>query len=288
MNPTRRKVLQMLPILASMGPAAAAPVNQGRMPVLFLGHGSPMNAIAGNEDYAMTLSKVGMMLRRPKAILVVSAHWQTDWVTKVLAAPQPPTIHDFVGFPPELYDVNYPAPGAPELAARTCRLIGPAAQLTSEGGLDHGAWSVLCHLYPRANIPVFQLSLDMMQSGRYHWETGKMLAPLRDEGVLIIGSGNIVHNTWKTEPGLSPGRQASRRWAHVFDAAVVNALNQRDDTVLQNVQVLPYASDAVPSADHFWPLLYALGAAHDAGAPRTIFQGFESGTISMRCLQFGG
>ncbi|WP_232441205.1 4,5-DOPA dioxygenase extradiol [Burkholderia ubonensis] len=285
MDPIRRLMLKLVPMLALSTNALAAP-RVKRMPVLFIGHGSPMNALA-DSDYTRMLRTMGMRLPRPRAILVVSAHWQTDWVTSVMANERPETLHDFGGFPPELSRVEYPAPGTPELAALARELVGDSAKLSTDWGLDHGTWSVLKHLYPAADIPVFQVSIDMMQSGVYHWNVGKALSELREQGVLIVASGNIVHNLRMTEGGILTEPVASRPWAQGFDDQVAAALGQRDDKRLQAVQTLPYAREAVPMPDHYWPLMYALGAAYNDGPPATLFDGFQSGTISMRCLKFG-
>ena len=229
-----------------------------KMPVLFLGHGSPMNAIEEN-DFVRGFRKVGAELPTPKAILVISAHWETrgTWVT---AMEQPPTIHDFGGFPKALYEVQYPAPGSPELAAETKNLI----QKTSVGldyqwGLDHGAWSVIKHLYPDANIPVIQMSLDYQQPPRYHYELAKELSALRSKGVLIVGSGNMVHNlrmvAWDRLQDDSYG----------FDWAL-EARAKMNEYILHDHHepLIQYASQgksfqlAIPSPDHYLPLLYTL------------------------------
>lgn len=279
-------MLKLTPLLAVPASALAVPQQSPRMPVLFVGHGSPMNALADSE-YTRTLRAHGMRLPRPRAILVISAHWQTDWVTSVLASKRPETLHDFGGFPPELSRVEYPAPGAPNYAAAARELIGEAAQLSTDWGLDHGTWTVLTHLYPAANVPVFQLSIDMMQVGAYHWNVGRALSDLRDQGVLILASGNIVHNLRMTESGVPDEPVARRAWAQGFDAEVSAALGQRDDSRLQGVQSLRFSREAVPTPDHYWPLLYAMGAAYNDGPPASFYEGFQSGTISMRCLQFG-
>lgn len=286
MDPVRRLMLKLAPLLALPTCALAAPTRIKRMPVLFIGHGSPMNALADSE-YTRTLRTTGMRLPRPRAILVVSAHWQTDWVTNVLANERPETLHDFGGFPPELSRVEYPAPGAPDFAAAARDLVGDAAKLSTDWGLDHGTWSVLKHLYPAANVPVFQVSIDMMQVGAYHWNVGKALSELREQGVLIVASGNIVHNLRMTESGVPDEPVARRSWAQGFDDQVAAALGQRDDKRLQAVQTLQFSREAVPTPDHYWPLLYALGAAYNDGPPATLYDGFQSGTISMRCLRFG-
>lgn len=264
---------------------AARPREVGRMPVLFIGHGSPMNAERMGV-FGQTLRMIGKRMRKPKAILVVSAHWITESGTSVLGVPEPRTIHDFSGFPQTLYDFVYPAPGSPVLAARAVDLMTPYAGVRSDWGFDHGTWTILKYLYPEANIPVFQVSVDIYKPGPHHYALGDRLSALRDEGVLIIGSGNIVHNLRRTER-VEESANASQLWAYAFDEQVRVALTQRDDRLLTNYGEMPHAEMAVPTPDHYYPLLYALGAAKDDGPPATLYHSFQSGTISMRCLQFG-
>ena len=165
----------------------------GKMPAIFIGHGNPMNAITDNA-YSRAWRAIGESIPRPKAVLSVSAHWYIP-ATEATSDPAPRTIHDFGGFPKELYDMRYPAPGSPELAARVRELLSPApVGLSGQWGLDHGTWTVLAHMFPKADIPVVQLSIDATRPPRFHYETGRRLAALRGEGVLVIGSGNIVHN----------------------------------------------------------------------------------------------
>ncbi len=285
MDPGRRLLLKILSLLPVASPALAATPKSKRMPVLFVGHGSPMNALREN-DYTKVLGMLGMGLPKPRAILVVSAHWQTDWVTSVQNDANPETLHDFYGFPETLDNIQYPAPGAPDMATRARDLLGDAAKLDSRG-FDHGCWTVLKHMYPRANIPVFQISLDMMQLGPYHWTLGKALSVLRDEGVLIIGSGNIVHNLRQADDRIPDDQSASQPWAQRFDDLVASLLARRDDNRLAALSSLRDTQDAMPTADHYWPLMYALGAAYNEGAPMTLCSGFQAGTISMRCLLFG-
>ena len=201
-------------------PAAVAaddrPTLRGRAPAIFVGHGSPMNALQDNR-FTRTLQRWGYEIGLPRAIVVVSAHWLTPRSTRVSAASAPETIHDFGGFPAELHAMTYPAPGAPALAARAAAGLGPRANaIDGERGLDHGAWTVLHRLYPAANVPVFQLSIDIAQPAAYHLAIGRSLAALRDDGVLVLGSGNIVHNLSATERsagetarGSPPGRKTS-------------------------------------------------------------------------------
>ncbi len=266
------------------GPSKAAK----RMPSIFVGHGSPMNAIQDNA-FTRQLGQWGKNLGRPAAILSVSAHWLTPGQTAVVIDEKPKTIHDFGGFPDQLQQMQYPAPGAPSFAKQAAASLKSVSASTSEAwGLDHGTWTVLHHMYPRADIPVFQLSIDYARQGQYHYAIGQELAALRDKGVLIMGSGNVVHNLRATERGVPMGVMASKPWAQSFDNAVRDALAARDDNALIN----PLGMDAsvrmaVPTPDHYWPLLYALGAAGKAETTVTTFEGFQSGTLSMRCLQWG-
>ncbi len=256
------------------------------MPVLFIGHGSPMNAIR-NNGFTQALGVWGARLPRPTAILVVSAHWLTRGTTGVTMQAKPPTIHDFSGFPPALHQMQYPAPGHPALAEAAMQLMktGKAAP-SNDWGLDHGTWTVLHHLYPKADVPVFQVSIDYNQGGAYHLAVGRELAALREQGVLIVGSGNIVHNLRATVRDAPDSVMAAREWAQQFDDVAKAALAARDAQALAQYRDLHVsATMAVPTPDHYWPLLYAVGAA-GAVAPTTVFEGFQGGTISMRCLQF--
>lgn len=305
----RRNVIRtvsIMPLVAGLphieAAAKATPGIGGKgkkMPVLFIGHGSPMNAISDNP-FTRALSRWGASLSRPAAILVVSAHWLTKGSTAVLSHPRPPTIHDFRGFPRQLHELQYPASGHPALARQALELIGqgdppngfvgprPVRKALSEDwGLDHGTWSVLVHLFPRADVPVFQVSVDMDASASHHAGIARNLDALRSKGVLIIGSGNIVHNLRRTQRGLPEADQASQTWAQSFDDQVAQALSQREDRALLEYTKLRGAYESVPTPDHYWPLVYALGAARDDGPPKVIYQSFQSGTISMRSLQFG-
>jgi 4,5-DOPA dioxygenase extradiol len=259
-----------------------------RMPCIFVAHGSPMNAIEDNE-FTRTLQRWGQAIGHPTAILVVSAHWLTPNETKVAAQLRPETIHDFRGFPKALFDMQYPATGSPEFAKQAIHaLTAQSAKSSTDWGLDHGAWSVLHHMYPNADIPVFQVSIDYAKDGMYHMGVGKALATLRDKGVLVLGSGNVTHNLRDLDFDAPAGPVATRSWAQSFDAAVKAALIANDTQALANYLNLDLgAKMAVPTPDHYWPLLYALGAASSSEAAKFVYEGFQAGTLSMRCVQWG-
>lgn len=297
-DPRRRHLLDTaLPVaalgalssLSDLAQARTGPAPQ-RMPVLFIGHGSPMNAIQDNE-FTRFLQGWRTRLREPKAILVVSAHWLTPGSTAVGVQARPKTIHDFGGFPQPLFDMQYPAPGSPEFAREAATLVRQArVQPTEAWGLDHGTWTVLHHLYPAADVPVFQLSIDYDKPAAFHHAVGRDLAALRDKGVLIIGSGNVVHNLRATDRVEGTRPTASRPWAQAFDDAVKKALAARDDMALVSYQRLAgdAAATAVQTPDHYYPFLYALGASDSRSEKAvSVFEGFQAGTLSMRCVQFG-
>jgi 4,5-DOPA dioxygenase extradiol len=250
------------------------------MPVIFLGHGSPMNAIEENAC-SRAWEEIGGALPRPKAILCVSAHWETAG-SAVTAMERPRTIHDFFGFPPALYEVAYPAPGSPELARRVAGLLGEdAVRMDTAWGLDHGAWSVLRRLFPHADVPVVQLSLDRGKTPAEHYETGRKLRPLRDEGVLVLGSGNVVHNL-----GAAVWRDTAYDWAAAFDARVKEAILAGDhDALVDYGSMGSSARLAVPTEEHYLPMLYVL-AAGDPGEAVTFFtETVTLGSISMRSFR---
>ena len=256
-----------------------------RLPVLFIGHGSPMNAIADNE-YTRTLHALGRRLPRPRAVLCVSAHWMTEgtWITHQA---RPRTIHDFYGFPKELFDVQYPAPGDPALAEEIrARAADVRINLDDEQwGFDHGAWSVLRHLYPDADVPVLQLSLYLEKSASYHFACGQALAPLRDQGVLIVGSGNIVHNLSMIKWGDAA---APYPWATSFDAWAKEKLEARDmDALVNDATRGADGQLSIPTTEHWYPLLYAAGASLPDERPQFIFEGIQNASISMRSVAFG-
>jgi len=248
------------------------------MPAVFLGHGSPMNALERNR-FSSAWADFGASVPRPRAILVVSAHWYVN-VTAVTAMARPRTIHDFYGFPRELFEVQYPAPGSPELAGEVAELVRPIhVGLDRDGwGLDHGTWSVLVHAFPRADVPVVQLSIDARQDLDFHLELGARLAPLRERGVLIVGSGNLVHNLrmldWSApDEGFD--------WARRFDRAAHKVLVTRPAD-LPRLRSHPDYARSVPTPDHFLPLLYVAGLASASSRPlEPLVEGLTYGSISM-------
>jgi len=253
-----------------------------RMPVLFVGHGNPMNAIELNA-FHQSWVKLGQTLPRPKAVLCISAHWETDGVA-VTAAPRPETIHDFYGFPRALFEVQYPAPGDPVLAQRTAELLtGYDVRLDAERGLDHGAWSVLAPMYPEADVPVVQLSLDSRKPGQFHYTLGKALAPLRDEGVLILASGNIVHNLRL----LNYRDPTPPAWAQEADEEIRRRIEAHDHDALVDYATLGTAArQGIPTNEHYLPLLYALALQADEDALH-FFNTAVWGSISMTSVVLG-
>ncbi len=249
-----------------------------RMPVLFIGHGNPMNAIEDNA-YSRSWRAMGDSLPAPSAILCVSAHWMTRGTTLVNVTRKPQTIHDFGGFPAELFAQQYPAPGAPDFAEATVELLRDQhARASEEWGLDHGAWSVLIKMFPKADIPVYQLSLDLTKSPQQHFELAQELKRLREKGVLIIGSGNVVHNLMALAPGAAP-----YDWAQAFDGFVAEKLESRDFKAIVNAGALGRVTKlAHPTAEHFLPLVYALGAAGAEEQLSSFNASFDMASISMR------
>jgi 4,5-DOPA dioxygenase extradiol len=253
------------------------PQARSRIPVVFLGHGSPMNTLERNK-YTETWRKLGESIPTPKAILCVSAHWTTQG-TAVTAMEKPKTIHDFYGFPQALFDVQYPAPGDPQLAARVREMLAPVeVQMDESWGLDHGTWSVLKHAYPEANIPVVQLSIDGTQPPEFHYETGRRLAPLRDEGVLVVGSGNVVHNLRVMRRGGGPAFD----WAVRFNEKVREALASRDHQALIELERLGEdARLSVPTPEHYLPLLYIAALQGEDEEMSFAVDGYEMGSLGM-------
>jgi 4,5-DOPA dioxygenase extradiol len=251
---------------------------KARMPVIFFGHGSPMNTLESNR-YTEAWRKLGAAVPKPKAILVISAHWLTRG-TAVTAMATPKTIHDFGGFPQALFDVQYPAPGDPGLAARVRELLTPVeVHLDQSWGLDHGTWSVLAHAFPDAGIPVVQLSMDGTKPARFHYELGKQLAPLREEGVLVIGSGNVVHNLMLMRRGEGA---SAFDWAKRFNEKVRAALASGDHSALIDFELLGEdARLSVPTPEHYLPLLYIAALQAEDETMTFAVDGYEAGSLGM-------
>lgn len=260
------------------------------MPALFVGHGSPMNVVLDNA-FTRSLAAWGARLPRPRAILVVSAHWLTDG-TFVSCTERPHTIHDFYGFPEELYAVRYPSPGAPEEADLVTRMVGRApVACDRDRGLDHGAWSVLRHLFPSADVPVFQLSLDYSfhdwhpKPLRYHYELAAELGALRRRGVLVVGSGNLVHNLGRIDWDMDAEPYP---WAVAFDERVKACLLSGDHDALLDLRSQGRDAElAVPTPDHYLPLAYVLALQEEGEAVTFTHEGIQNASISMRCFQVG-
>jgi len=255
------------------------------MPAVFFGHGNPMNTLMRN-GYTEGWAALGAEIPRPRAVLCVSAHWYIRG-TAVTAMPAPQTIHDFGGFPQELYEVQYPAPGDPDRARHVQRLLAPTpVGLDQRWGLDHGTWSVLCHVFPQADVPVLQLSIDGTQPAAFHYETGRRLAPLRDEGILVIGSGNLVHNLHAYSWGGRPVEPFD--WAVRFERQARELLLAGDDGPLIAYETLGHdAMLSAPTPDHYLPLLYVLALRRQGEQVRFPVEGFDGGSISMLAVRVG-
>jgi len=253
-------------------------------PVLFIGHGNPMNTLEQNR-YTRAWREMGRQLPRPRAVLAVSAHWYIG-ATAVTAMPQPRTIHDFYGFPQPLFDFQYPAPGDPELAQEVAEVVKPqkVGLDRDQWGLDHGTWSVLAHMYPEADVPVVQLSINALKPLDYHLELAAALAPLRQSGVMVVASGNVVHNLQRVQWNQP---DSAFDWAERFDEAVVSRLDDAPGDILQMEEHPDYRL-AVPTPDHFVPLLYLAGlAAENEGRADAVVRGYAMGSLSMTCYGVG-
>jgi 4,5-DOPA dioxygenase extradiol len=252
-----------------------------KMPVLFIGHGSPMNAIEDNT-YTRTWRDIATKIPEPEAILAISAHWFTDG-TRIQDNLQPKMIYDFYGFPKEIYAVNYLSPGAPDLAAAAKTLIGEGASLDNSWGYDHGTWSVLNVMYPKTHIPVFQLSVNQNASADYHFEIGKKINSLREKGVLILGSGNVVHNLSKINWDMEDGYD----WAVQFDDYIKDKISagQYQD-VVDYQKAGEYSKLVFDTSEHFDPLLYVLGAADESDRLSIYNNTCTLGALSMTCYLF--
>jgi 4,5-DOPA dioxygenase extradiol len=254
-------------------------------PAVFFGHGNPMNAI-GQNRFTEGWARIGNETPRPRAILCISAHWYIRQ-TGITVMTAPRTIHDFGGFPDELYQVRYPAPGDPALARRVQALLAPTpVSLDESWGLDHGTWSVLTHAYPKADIPVVQLSIDASQPPEFHFEIGQRLAPLREEGVLVTGSGNLVHNLRAVDWTFT--RKDPYDWAGRFEEQARQMILAHEVTPLIEYQRLGRdAQLSIPTPDHFLPLLYILGTKQPKDAIAFPVEGADGGSISMLSMQLG-
>ncbi len=295
----RKKFLQIVVPLLTIGPLTAKIMklnelksfsknlpNTTKMPILFLGHGSPMNAIEENE-FVQGFRSIGKEIQRPTAILIISAHWETRG-TFVTAMNQPRTIHDFGGFPKELFDVQYPAPGSPELAKETQSLItSTTVGLDDKWGLDHGAWSVIKHLYPKADVPIIQMSLDYLQGPQYHYDLAKEIKSLREKGVLIVGSGNMVHNL-----GMVEWRRLNETfgydWAIETNEKMKHFIVNNDHSSLINYQKQgkPFQL-AIPSPEHYLPLIYTLALKDEKDNIQFFNDKAVAGSLTMTSVKFG-
>lgn len=258
-----------------------------KMPVLFIGHGSPMNAIEDNI-FSKRWQQMGKEIPTPKAVVVVSAHWLTKG-TMVTAMPNPKTIHDFGGFPQALFDVQYPAPGSPELATEIQKLItNPAVELDHDWGLDHGTWSVVKHMYPNADIPVLQLSIDYYKPAAYHYELAKQLLSLRKKGVLIIGSGNMVHNlrmvAWDKLSEPEYGFDWALEMNDIFKNKISNGFHKE---LIQYEKLHKAATLAIPTPDHYYPLLYILALQTDNDKVEFFNDKAVGGSLTMTSVKIG-
>ena len=261
------------------------PSTPDRMPALFVGHGSPMNAIEDNR-WSRALRELATELPRPRSIVAVSGHWFVEG-TRVTGHPHPPTIHDFGGFPRALHEVLYPAPGDPALAERVRWLLGEdRVALDDRRGLDHGVWSVLIHLFPQADVPVVQLGLDQKLTPREHYQLARPLGSLRDEGVLLLASGNVTHNLGYAMRRHADGDDSTPDWAARFDEAVKRVCIDRDGDALARLLSTDDGRMAQPTPDHFLPILYVAAAADERDEASFPIEGFDWGSLSMRSVLF--
>jgi len=267
-----------------------------RMPVIFFGHGNPMNALADNQ-YTRAWRNICAAIPKPRAVLCISAHWYVPF-TAVTAMAKPPTIHDFGGFPRELFEFQYAAPGSPEIAAEVRDALGGQARLDDSWGLDHGAWSVLCHCYPDADVPILQLSINETLTAQSHYQLGRSLAALRDRGILIVGSGNLVHNL--RTYGWGARKVEPYDWAVRFETQARVWIANNEHQPLIDYQKLGEklgqelgqkigedAALSVPTPDHYLPLLYVLGAQRPEDAVSFPIDGVDGGSISMLSVRIG-
>lgn len=272
----RRYFLALMAALAANATEQRNP--SMRQSALFISHGSPMNIVDDNA-YTRSLKQLGTTLAKPKAILILSAHWATNGST-VSIVNKPETVHDFFGFPDELYSIHYDAQGEIEAGLLLAELTH--ARIDRRHGLDHGAWSVLVHLFPKHDVPVFQLSIDMSKSALWHYDLGKTLSTLRDQGIMIIGSGNVTHNLGDTK---SDRDAPVAKWTKEFDDAFSDALIH-DHKKLIDFD-LPHFAHAHPTLEHYLPILPILGSQKDGEFIHTVHKGFQHGTLSMRCFKIG-
>lgn len=285
------KSISLLPFMSSinslqsLGNFANSFSSTDTMPVLFLGHGSPMNAIEENE-FVSGFRNISKSIPKPNAILCVSAHWFTHG-TKVTAMQMPPTIHDFGGFPKALFDVQYPAKGSPELATMTQEILKPThIELDDKWGLDHGAWSVIIHLYPKADIPVVQLSIDYTKPASYHYELAKQLSSLRKKGVLIIGSGNIIHNLGLVDFKNMDKDNYGYDWAIESRQKINNwLLDGNFEPIIHFEKQGAAIQLAVPTPDHYLPLIYALGLKEKSEQLSLFNDKLLAGSLSMTSVK---
>ncbi|MBX4264263.1 4,5-DOPA dioxygenase extradiol [Clostridium estertheticum] len=255
-----------------------------KMPVLFIGHGSPMNAVLNNE-YTEAISKSTQNIPRPEAILVISAHWETEG-TFITSSDEPEQIYDFYGFPDELYNLKYNPTGSRKYAQIVAEeLKNSHVMLTEKWGLDHGAWAVLSHMYPKADIPVFEMSLNKLGDEQYHYDLGRKLSKLREKGILIIGSGDIVHNLGIMDYDMNA---TPFEWASEFDNYICDAIvNRKHDNIINYQKIGKSAKLSVPTKEHYLPLLYIAGIQDEEDEVNFIYKGIQHSSMSMTSIKIG-